>query len=106
MKTLSYSLILSIVLTLSASTAIAQAAGQLSAPPSLHPQQVVSTGGKGFKESGIPLPIPSLNVNGVTASAPATSGDPKSIHEGVFSNGLDLGQAPAPGDPSVGLPCS
>jgi hypothetical protein len=93
-------------LTTCTTTVEAQSAFQGPATPgSLHPQ-VVSTGGKGFKESGIPIPIPSLNVHGVTASAPATAGDPKSIHEGVFSNGFDLSQKPLPGDPSVGLPCS
>jgi hypothetical protein len=98
---------------------IATVAAQLAQPASA-PQEhkgsrplVVGMGGKTFKEGLIPAPIPPLpgknagTVDGVILNAPFWMTDPRSVHEGVFSDGLDLSESPqlaicTGSDPSCG----
>jgi hypothetical protein len=73
---------------------------------------VVGTGGKTFREGLIPSPIPPLpgknagTVDGVIINAPFWMADPRSVHEGVFSDGLDLSEPPQLGHADATCPGS
>ena len=71
---------------------------------------VVGTGSKTFREGLIPSPIPPLPgknagmVDGVIVNAPFWMADPRSVHEGVFSDGLDLSDPPQLGHADATCP--
>src|SRR5260370_921322 len=90
-----------------------------SAQEGLSPQEqkrarplVVGTGSKTFREGLIPSPIPPLpgknagTVDGVIVNAPFWMTDPRSVHEGVFSDGLDLADPPQLGRTDATCPGS